>query len=500
MTDNRIRQIVILGGGTAGWMTAAALARGLHGTGTAIRLVESEEIGTIGVGEATIPTIHWFNQIVGLDEAQFMAETGATYKLGVEFVGWNGEGSRYLHPFGTFGPPGDGVMFLHRLIRARLAGFEAPTEEYSLTAQLARQGRFAQPSADRRSLLSTLGYAFHFDASLYARYLRKLAEAGGVQRFEGKVSRIDQHPETGFVRALTTDRGDVLEGDLFIDCSGMRGLLIEQTLGAGYEDWSHWLPCDRAWAAPSAPEQHISPYTRATAAEAGWRWRIPLQHRTGNGYVYSSRYQDDDAARASLIAGMDSPPIADPRLIRFLPGRRRKSWDRNVVAIGLSSGFLEPLESTSIHLIQSGIAKLLALFPRRDGSPLAADQFNRIYAQEMDDVRDFLILHYAMTQGRTELLWQACQAMDIPETLARKIGHFRASARLVLSTDELFRDASWFAVMDGQGIRPTDYNPAIESHSIEDIMAHLQSVRTAIQTSAAAIPALQRPASQLAAV
>ncbi len=490
MTDKRIRRIVILGGGTAGWMTAAALSRALAGQGVAITLVESDAIGTIGVGEATIPTIHWFNQIIGLDERQFMAETQATVKLGIEFAGWNGEGSRYFHPFGTFGPPGDGAMFLHRLIRARADGDLASTEAYSLTAQAARAGRFARPVADRRSLLSTLGYAYHFDAGLYARYLRGLAERAGVIRIEGVVASVDQDGESGFVRSLTLDGGQAVAGDLFIDCSGLRALLIGQTLGVGFDDWSHWLPCDRAWAAPSAAESDLTPYTRATAAEAGWRWRIPLQHRVGNGYVFSSRFQNEETARASLIAGMDGPPLADPRLIRFTPGMRREAWRANVVAIGLSSGFLEPLESTSIHLIQSGIAKLLSLFPAADGSPLLARQFNRVFGQEMLDIRDFLILHYHATIGRDEPMWRERQAMAIPDTLAEKLAHFRSSGRIVLSSDELFREASWFAVLDGQGECPSDHNPLIEVVGAEDNMRQLVMLRAEIAKTAAAMPPL----------
>jgi tryptophan halogenase len=490
MDDRAIRSIVILGGGTAGWMTAAALSKALEHMGTAITLIESDQIGTIGVGEATIPTIHWFNQILGLDEQAFMAATMATYKLGIEFVGWNGQDSAYLHPFGTFGPPGDGVMFLHRLVRGWRDGLERGFEDYSLTAQAARAGRFARPTPDQRSLLATAGYAFHFDAGLYARYLRSLAEQRGVVRIEGKVERIEQDPASGFVTALVSDGGATLAGDLFIDCSGLRGLLIGETLGVGYEDWSRWLPCDSAWAAPSAREAQVTPYTRATAAEAGWRWRIPLQHRTGNGYVFSSRYQDAEAARASLLAGMEGPPIADPRLIRFTPGRRTRSWVKNVVAIGLSSGFLEPLESTSIHLIQSGIARLLSLFPRRNCNPLLAEQYDRVFLREMEDVRDFLILHYCRTQGRDEPLWRDCQAMPLPDTLAWRIDQFRASARIVLSPEELFRDASWFAVLSGQGVKAEDYNPLVETMSAADNLKHLEAVRAAIAQTRDRLPRL----------
>ena len=352
MATERIRRIVILGGGTAGWMTAAALSKTLAGTDTAITLVESDSIGTIGVGEATIPTIHWFNQLVGIDEAAFMRETGATYKLGIEFIGWQGAGSAYFHPFGTYGGPGDATMFPHRLIRGWIGGLDAGIEDFSLTSRIAREARFAHPVGDQRSLLSTLGYAFHFDAGLYARFLRGLAEAAGVRRIEGKVARIDRDGESGHVTALATERGDVVPGDLFVDCSGLRGLLIEETLGAGYEDWSAWLPCGRRLGrSDPAPSAGSRPTRARSREQAGWRWRIPLQHRVGNGYVFSSRFQSPEAARDTLLAALDAPPIAEPRLIRFTPGRRKRSWIGNVVAIGLSSGFLEPLESTSIHLI-----------------------------------------------------------------------------------------------------------------------------------------------------
>ena len=311
-----------------------------------------------------------------------------------------------------------------------------------------------------------------------------------MTRIEGIVASVGQEGESGFIASLTLEDGRTVAGDLFIDCSGLRALLIGETLGVGYDDWSHWLPCDRAWAAPSAAETSLTPFTRATAAEAGWRWRIPLQHRVGNGYVFASRFQDEDAARASLLAGMDGPPLADPRLIRFTPGMRREAWRANVVAIGLSSGFLEPLESTSIHLIQSGIAKLLSLFPAADCSPLLARQFNRVFGQEMHDVRDFLILHYHATAGRDEPMWRERQAMTIPDSLAERIAHFRHSGRIVLSSDELFRDASWFAVLDGQGERAEDHNPLIEAVGRDDNLRHLATLRAEIAKVAASLPPL----------
>jgi tryptophan halogenase len=489
MTHEPIRNVVILGGGTAGWMTAAALSKALQNSGISISLIESDAIGTIGVGEATIPTIHWFNQLVGLDEADFMAATRATYKLGIEFHGWQGDGHTYFHPFGTYGAPSDGTMFPHRLIRAWLGGLNASPEPYSLTTQIARERRFTHPSGDPRSLLSTLGYAFHFDAGLYAAYLRTQAESRGVRRFEGKIAEVEQDGESGFIRSLTTDKGDRLAGDLFIDCSGLRGLLIEEKLQAGYEAWPDWLPCDGAWAAPTPVEEAAPPYTRAFAQEAGWRWRIPLQHRVGNGYVFSSRFQTPESARETLLAAIGEPS-AEPRLIRFTPGRRKRAWIGNVVAIGLSSGFLEPLESTSIHLIQTGIGKLLSLFPRAGCDPLLAEQYNRIFQREAEDVRDFVIMHYHFTRGRTEPMWRHCQATPLSDALQYKIDQFRKSGRIMLAPEDLFRDASWFAVMTGQGIRAADYNPMLDAGSNAANLDHLEKVRSAIAQSAAQIPKL----------
>lgn len=488
MTDRRIRRVVILGGGTAGWMTAAALSKAGENRLFDITLIESDEIGTIGVGESTIPTIHWFNQLIGLDEAQFMRGTQATYKLGIEFVDWAKPGHRYFHPFGRYGAPPDGPMFLHHFIRARLEGLEDRFELYSLGTQAALAGKFALPVDDPRNWLSTLGTAFQFDATLYARFLRTFSEARGVTRVEGKVASVDQDPETGFVTSLLTERGGRVEGDLFIDCSGMRALLIGQTLGSPYEDWSRWLPCDRAMVVASENVQAPTPYTRVIAEDAGWRWRIPLQHRMGNGYVYASNLLSDDEAAETLLAKLEGAPRADPRPIRFQTGRRREAWVKNVVAIGLSAGFLEPLESTSIHLIQSGIAKLLSLFPTKDCDPIVAEQFNRVLAQDYDAVRDFLVLHYHATRDRPQPLWEHCRHMELPESLAYKEEQFRRTGRIVLSTDELFREASWFAVMMGQGIEPVDYNPLIEVISSGNARAHLTQVKEAIASAVKRMP------------
>ena len=485
MRDRRVRSIAILGGGAAGWMTAAALAKAVDPQLCRIDLIESDEIGIIGVGEATIPTIHWFNQLLGLDEAEFMRETKATYKLGIEFRDWARPGHAYFHPFGRFGGPNDGTAFHHRWIKARLEGLDTDLARYSLTTQAAKAGKFAFPARDPKTLLSTLGYAYHFDAGLYGRYLRAWAERRGVQRHEGKVTEIDQHPETGFVTTLHTDRGEAISADLFIDCTGFRGLLIEQTLKTGFEDWSGWLPCDRALAVPCERSDRTTPYTTSTARPAGWQWRIPLQHRTGNGYVYASRFTSDDEAAALLLNNLDGAPLAEPRPIRFTTGRRREPWNKNVIAIGLSSGFLEPLESTSIHLIQSAIAKLLSLFPDRDCDPRLAERFNRLLLGEFEDIRDFLVLHYTETLGRTEPMWEWSRSVPVPESLADRKAHFIRAGRIVVSSDELFREASWLAVLVGQGVAAEDYNPLTDSTSTEENRAYLDRLEGAIAAACA---------------
>ncbi|OYY71865.1 tryptophan halogenase family protein [Sphingomonas sp. 28-63-12] len=458
----RIERLVILGGGTAGWMTAAALAK-TFGRAIAIELLESDAIGTVGVGEATIPTIHWFNQLVGLDEADFVRATKASFKLGIEFVDWARPGHRYFHPFGRYGVELGPVPFHQCWLRAGSDGAKTPLAAYSLATALAAANRFAKPVDDPGSILSTLGYAYHFDASLYAAHLRQRAEANGVRRHEGRVIAIERDPDTGFVTALTSDRGDRLAGDLFVDCSGFRSLLIGNELGAAFEDWSAWLPCDSAVAVPCARAAETTPFTRSTLRPAGWQWRIPLQHRTGNGYVYASRFVSDDEAAATLLANLDGEALADPRVLRFTAGFRRDSWTKNVVAIGLSSGFLEPLESTSIHLIQSGIAKLIALFPDRACDPALARQFNALFGHDMDGIRDFLILHYHATNGHDAPLWRRSRAMTLPDSLVEKEEQYRRTGRLMLSGDELFREASWLAVLNGQGIVAADHSPVADT-------------------------------------
>ena len=485
--SKRIERLVILGGGTAGWMTATALARTLGRT-VAIDLLESDAIGTVGVGEATIPTIHWFNTLIGLDEADFVRATKASFKLGIEFVDWARPGHRYFHPFGRYGVELGPVPFHQCWLKAQAEGATTPLAAYSLATQLAAANRFAKPSDDPRSILSTLGYAYHFDASLYAAHLRRLAEASGVRRHEGRLATVERDPETGFVTALTTDRGARLEGDLFVDCSGFRAMLIGDAPGAAFEDWSHWLPCDRAVAVPCARVAATTPYTRSTLRPAGWQWRIPLQHRTGNGYVYASHFVSDDEAAATLLANLDGAPLADPRVLRFQAGFRRQSWVGNVVAIGLSAGFLEPLESTSIHLIQSGIAKLIALFPDRDCDPALARQFNRLFGRDMDGIRDFLILHYHATQGHEAPLWRHARDMALPDSLIEKEEQYRRSGRLMLTSDELFREASWLAVLNGQGIVATDHSPIADTLDGAAIRSRLDQLAAIIARAAPTLP------------
>ncbi|WP_296818598.1 tryptophan halogenase family protein [Brevundimonas sp.] len=452
-----IQSVLVVGGGTAGWMAAAALKRAL-GPDREVRLVESDEIGIVGVGEATVPAIRQFNALIGLDEAEFMRATQATFKLGIQFVDWGRKGHTYFHPFGAFGLGTDLGGFHQGWLAARAEGLNTPIEAYSLCAQAARKGKMARLEPDPRSPLQAFHSAYHFDASLYARYLRGFCERLGVERIEGKILDADLRPD-GFVAGVRLADQRVLEADLFIDCTGFRGLLIEQKLHAGYEEWSHWLPMDRAIAVPCARVDPITPYTRSTAREAGWQWRIPLQHRTGNGYVFCSRFLSEDEAASDLLGALDGDALAEPRVLRFTTGRRRKFWDRNVVALGLASGFIEPLESTSIHMIQSGVTRLLQHFPDRSFSQTNIDTYNARAVAEAELIRDFVILHYHATQRDDAPLWREVAAMPIPETLRQRVEIFRDRGLLISSSDELFSHTSWCAVMLGQGIQPISHNP-----------------------------------------
>ncbi|MCV2365208.1 tryptophan 7-halogenase [Paucibacter sp. DJ1R-11] len=483
MQDPHIKTIVVVGGGTSGWMTAAALATTLRGR-YQIKLVESDEIGIVGVGEATIPMIQRFNKIVGIDENEFLKATQGTFKLGIEFVNWGRQGDRYMHGFGVLGQDLWTVRFDQYWQKLRAQGRAADLGEYSITRRAALANKFMPPRFDvANSPLADIAYAYHFDASLYARYLRGLCEARGVQRIEGKISQVLQKQEgqrAGDVEAVLLENGQRIEGELFIDCSGFRGLLIEQTLQTGYEDWTHWLPCDRALAVPCASAPQLLPYTRSTAHRAGWQWRIPLQHRIGNGHVYSSAHISDDEAASTLLANLDGQALAEPRQIKFNTGMRRKAWNRNVVAIGLSSGFMEPLESTSIHLIQSAVAQLIEFFPDQGFNATEIDEYNRRSRFDYERIRDFIILHYHLNQRDDSAFWQDCAHMAIPDTLQHKLDLYRNRGRLLRVDNELFSEVGWLQVMQGQNLVPERYHPLVDLQSMDDTAAYLESVRQVI--------------------
>lgn len=488
MDRPEVRKLVIVGGGTAGWITAAAFAR-LLGERLSIELVESEAIGTVGVGEATIPQIIRLNAILGLDENAFLRATSGTFKLGIEFVDWGSKGSRYLHTFGDTGMNLGNVAFHHYWRRS--AG-EAPDPKglwhWSLHQLAADQARFGKLERVGNTAMTGLAYAYHFDASRYALFLRAYAEGRGVKRSEGIVESVQRDGESGDITAITLKDGKQVSGDFFIDCTGFRSLLLGETLGVGYQDWSKWLPCDRALAVPSERLPTIVPYTRATAKDAGWQWRIPLQHRTGNGHVYSSSFTSDDDAADTLLAGLETKPLGDPRPIRFTTGRRAAFWAHNCAAIGLSSGFLEPLESTSIHLIQSHVSRLIQLFPRTGDAAAERAEYNRRCAAEFAQIRDFLILHYHQTTREDSEFWRYCKHMEVPDSLTHKRELFAASGRVGRDVDDLFRDASWVQVMLGQGITPASYDPMADQIAPAQLAEFLANLRTLITRAVASLP------------
>jgi tryptophan halogenase len=484
----QVRDVVIVGGGTAGWMTAAALAKVL-GPQHRIRLVESEEIGTVGVGEATIPMIKLFNQALEIDENDFIRETKGSFKLGIEFVDWGRLGDSYIHGFGKIGQDLGVIPFYQHWLKLRQAGLAGPLDEYSINTAAARANKFMPALSDRpNSPMADIAYAYHFDAGLYARYLRRYAEARGVQRIEGKVAQVTQRAEDGFVEAVVLEGGQRVEGQLFVDCSGFRGLLIEQALHTGYQDWTHWLPCDRAMAVQCASSAPLTPYTRSTARTAGWQWRIPLQHRVGNGYVYSSQFISDDEAASTLLASLEGEPLMTPKPLRFTTGKRNKFWNKNVVAIGLASGFMEPLESTSIHLIQSGIARLTAFFPHAGFDPVDVDEFNAHSHFEFDKIRDFLILHYHATERSDTPFWDYVRTMSIPDSLQHKMDLFRSNGRVFREHTEMFAEPSWVQVMHGQRVHPRGYHPLVDNLTDEKLREHCDTVRGVIANCVRAMP------------
>lgn len=489
-----IHNVVIAGGGTAGWMCAAGLSRVVPPS-VSVTLVESEEIGTIGVGEATIPTLSDFNEFLGIDEDDLIRRTSGSIKLGIEFQDWYRRGERYFHPFGTFGMDTPEFKFQHLWFRLLLADpdEQVPAElvgditDFNLCSLAARAGRFARPGSSDSDLMQTLRYAFHFDAALYAAMLRDYAEERGVLRVEGKIVAVEcRGPDR--IAALRLDGGREIAGDLFLDCTGFRSLLLGETLGTPFVDWSAYLPCDRALAVPSAALASSPPFTRATADAAGWRWRIPLQHRTGNGYVFCSRYLDEDDAGARLLETIGSDALAEPRLIRFRTGHREHFWVGNCVGIGLAGGFVEPLESTSIHLIQMGIARLLRLFPDTGFDPADIAEYDRQTRLEYEQVRDFIVLHYKATARDDTPFWRYCRDMTVPDTLAHKLALFRGKGRIIRQQDDLFTEESWLAVMMGQGIRPTSYDRLVERYPLELIIGQMRGLRDALARTAARMP------------
>ena len=476
--SQQIKQVVILGGGTAGWISAALLVK-LLGKSISITLVESDEIGIVGVGEATIPPIMTFNAALGIDEKAFVRATKGTIKLGIEFENWRQIGDRYMHAFGGIGKEFPSCNFHHFWVRSQQLGMSYDFWDFSLAYQAAVQHKFAHLNKIDGVNLPGLSYAYHFDAGLYAQFLRQFSENLGVRRVEGKVSQVLRHADSGDIASLVLQDGQQIHGDLFLDCSGLHALLIEKTLNTGFEDWSHWLPADSALAVPCAAVDPITPYTKSIAHAKGWQWRIPLQHRIGNGFVYSSKYCTDEEAKATLLANLDGEPLAEPRKISFKTGRRRKQWNHNVVSIGLSSGFLEPLESTSIHLIQSGILRLLKFFPNNGISPAMRDEFNRLSQVEFEQIRDFIILHYKLNERTDSQYWRDCARMDVPESLRRKMAMFRESGMVQREQDELFSEIAWQQVMIGQGVIPADYHSmanAIDEKALKELLDNLKAV------------------------
>lgn len=482
-----INHIVIVGGGTAGWMAAAALSKLRAGRSVAITVVESEQIGTVGVGEATIPPFLDFNRLLDIDEREMLAEVGGSFKLGIQFVNWGKLGDSYIHPFGNYGYQMEGISFHHVWHRYQQAGDKRPIQVFNMETMAAHFGRFARTEDYQRDDLPPVNYAYHLDAGRYARYLRKYAETRGVERKEDKVTDVSVDSESGFVTAITTEDGTVINGDLFIDCSGFRGLLIEQTLKTGYEDWTHYLPCDRAVALPCVREDGSGPlpYTKATAHKAGWQWQVPLQHRNGNGHVYCSNFMEDQEALDILLGNIAGKPGAEPNYLRFVTGRRKKFWNKNVVALGLASGFMEPLESTSIHLINTGINKLIALLSLDGITQTQEDAFNRLTGKEYDRIRDFLILHYNATARDDSPFWNYCRTMAVPDSLTEKVELFRQNGQIFREDDELFTETSWAAVMMGQGIQMGGHNAMADglkdAATQKEIDGIEQSIRYVVQ-------------------
>ena len=481
MSERKVERVVIAGGGTAGWMAAAALSR-LVGRKLSVTLVESEEIGTVGVGEATIPTILTINRLLRIPEPDFIKLTSGTFKLGIRFENWRTEGEDYFHSFGDTGKGSWAAGFHHFWLRARELGLAEQYGEYCPELKAAEAERFAITSENK------LNYAYHLDASKYGMYLRKMAEASGVTRVEGKISQVDTCPHDGFIEALVLDNGQRIEGDLFIDCTGFRALLSEDALKTGFDDWSHWLPANRAWAVQSELSEHPKPYTRAIAHKVGWQWRIPLQHRAGNGLVYCNDFMDEETARDLLLDNVPEKTLIEPRPIRFTTGQRKQYWNKNCIAIGLSSGFIEPLESTSIHFIQNGIMWLLLMFPDLSIEESTVREYNTKMRSEAEHIRDFIVLHYALNERHGDPFWDHCRNMELPDSLKHRMELFERSARVFKPQDDVFAENSWVQVMMGQGLTPQGYHNIAQAMSSEQMTAFLKGIQHEVAQTVAKLP------------
>jgi tryptophan 7-halogenase len=482
-----IEHLLILGGGTAGWMAAAAISKVFQKSPMKITVIESSAIGTVGVGEATIPDIMNFNRVLGIDEREFLKFTQGTFKLGIEFADWLEPGRTYMHPFGRYGTAIGSVPFYHHWQRLHNLGQAKPLPEYSFNIQASYQNKFTPPVNIPNSPLREIDYAYHFDASLYAKFLRNFSIKHGVRHIDAQVTGVIKNPDSGYIQSLVLENGENITADFFIDCTGFRGVLIEQALHSGYDDWSHFLPCNSAVAVPSPRLDPLPPYTRATAQNAGWQWRIPLQHRTGNGYVYSSHFITDNQARDTLLNNLTGEALAEPRIVRFTTGVRRKAWNKNCVALGLSSGFLEPLESTSIHLIYDSIANLLSLFPTKYIQPELINKYNQLHIKSFTNIRDLLILHY-WSNRREGDFWQHCRTMDIPERLKNRIDLYRSTGRIYREDNELFSDTSWISVLLGQGITTNRYNPIADTLPEPELMQRMDEILQVIRNASQPVP------------
>lgn len=479
-----VKKIVIVGGGTAGWMSASSLAKFLDGKNAEITIIESTAMGTVGVGEATIPNIVSYNKNLGLDEVELIKATQATFKLGIQFENWNDIGENFFHPFSDYGMPVNNIDFHHYINRANKEGLNLDINDYCFPAILAKYGKFAQPHPTPPTPLADYQYAFHFDAGLYANFLKSFALKLGVKHVDALINEVNLDDSTGFISSVSLESGEIIAGDLFIDCSGFKGLLIEEALKTGYEDWSHWLICDSALALQTELVGEPAPYTRSIAKSYGWQWRIPLQHRMGNGYIYASQYQSDEDAEVELRSTIEGNALNSVRKFKFTPGRRRQMWNKNCVAVGLSSGFLEPLESTSISLIQSAIDKLLTFFPDKSFNQHDIDEVNRLHNDELEHIRDFLILHYKATSREDSPFWQHCKGMDIPDSLAHKMALFESRGHIIIRENESFEKASWLTMYNAFGIKPYRFDERVNAVPLTILEKNLTQMKQSIDNAA----------------